>query len=142
MVYQCKHFLIEELVPRETFKKHGEKCWMLFDDRLLRALDFLRDQFGTIIINTWKVGGVWEYRGWRPPDYGMCAPLSQHFFGRAADMNFSAHSASSVRTWLQLNYKTVLAPKGCVIKRVENDTSWLHIDVGNNDSDDIKYFNP
>lgn len=142
MAYQCKHFLIEELVPREAFQKHGEKCWMLFDERLLHTLDFLRDQFGPAIINTWKNGGVWQYRGWRPPEYTLCAPLSQHFFGRAADMNFNLCTASSVRTWLQLNYKTVLEPKGCVIKRIENNTSWLHVDVGNTNSNGIVYFNP
>jgi hypothetical protein len=146
MVYQCKHFLIEELVPRETFKKHGDKCWLLFDNRLLYALDCLRDQFGQIVINTWNTGGVYQYRGWRPADVGFGASLSQHFFGRAADMNFVKNSdfptAESVRTWLKANYKTVLEPKGCVIKRVENITSWLHIDVGNTVSDEIVFFNP
>jgi hypothetical protein len=115
---------------------------MLFDQRLLFTLDCLREQFGLAIVNNWMNGGVWEYRGWRPPEYKLCAPLSQHYFGRAVDMNFREHSASSVRNWLQVNYKTELESKRYIIRRIERDTSWLHIDVGNSVSADIEYFNP
>lgn len=143
-MYQCQNFTIEELVPKATYTKYGAKCWLLFDDRLLFALDCLRGQFGLTTINTWINGGVWEYRGWRPPEYvNKKAPLSQHFFGRAADMNFRNHSAESVREWLKLHYRIeLLGQRGCVIKRIENGTSWLHIDVGNTDSSDILFFDP
>ena len=129
MIYIPKYFKIYELLPPyfyESNKHRGDALWYIFDNRLLLTLDQLRETFGKMYINNWYWGGNRQYSGWRPFDY-KGAYLSQHKFGRAADIIFNKHDAESVRQWIIKNSKFKY------ITGMELGVSWLHIDVRNYD---------
>lgn len=146
-MYKCKHFTIKELVTPQMYSAWGERCWSLFDDRLLRTLDALRERFGSCVINDWAWGGSFKYSGFRDElFYGSVekylASRSQHKYGRAADCKFKHHSANDVR-------KYVLEHPGefpditfieCSPLADGSAMTWFHFDVRN--GDDIVCWSP
>jgi hypothetical protein len=128
--YQCRHFQIQELVPRamfERFRDVQELLWMAFDQRLLWAADALRDHFGVCSVNTWVIGGEQDQCGLRMVDSPVGTALSQHRFGRALDLHFKTATPDEVR-------KEILKSQWPYITRIERDTpTWVHVDVGNHD---------
>ena len=143
VTYQPKHFEIREVLPEDFYyanvSKYGAYLWTMFDERILMAADMLRDRYGSMICNDWAWGGPINYRGWRPFDYGEGAPLSQHKFGRALDLVPLEVSAEEIREDMSRNNTVKFWG---YIKRVENDTAWLHIDCANTGRDEILFFNP
>lgn len=126
-MFKPKYFEIYELLPPyfyEENKDRGDALWYMFDNRLLITLDELRKTFGKMYINNWYWGGNRQYSGWRPFDY-KGAFLSQHKFGRAADIIFEEHKAENVRNWIIENHSFQH------ITGMELDVPWLHIDVRN-----------
>ena len=67
-MYKCKYFKAYELVPEKLYKLRGEKALELLDRELLVALDYVREKLGKVTVNTWKSGGVFQYRGIRTPE--------------------------------------------------------------------------
>ncbi len=130
-MYIPKHFTAKELVDHNTYQKYsyrGDK-WMLkvlFDDRILRVIDVIRDEFGPMTINDWSWGGSNQYRGWRSPGCNIGAELSQHKFGRAVDMIPKECEADKIREVLIHDYQAI---KYMDIGGIEMGISWLHIDV-------------
>ena len=118
----------------------GQRCWTLFNDRLLRLIDSLRDQLGSCVINDWSWGGKFKYSGIRDEHfYGTTAKYlasrSQHKYGRAVDMKFKQVSAQVVRKYI-IEHQAQFAD----IKFVECgplqhgvDMNWVYIDVRNED---------
>jgi len=100
-----KHFALSELIPPQLFnQRNGDPIlWLVLDERLLITLDRLRERYGRMIINNWRAGGVRRESGLREMSSTTGAPLSQHRFGRAADVLFmavgngDAHSPEIVR---------------------------------------------
>jgi len=137
MIYQCQHFKIEELVPKDIFEAHNHeqhKLWLLFDQRVLITLDRLRSRYGKLVANDWLWGGRNQYRGWRPWALSTGAPFSQHKFGRAADSKPIEVTAEEIRQDLRSMDKAGLPPYGTVlefIKCIEVDVPWLHFDTRN-----------
>jgi hypothetical protein len=134
-MYKCKYFKLHELVPSEIYHRYGDRAWEFLDDRLLMAIDNLRDHFGKMTINNWFWGGDREWSGLRTPDSPYYSPTSQHTFGRAADCLFDGYSADYARKTilknpLEFNY----------INAMEMGVDWLHIDVRN--CKRIKQFTP
>ena len=136
-MYKPKFFTLEELVPTYVFAQRGEDAWLALDDRLLLCLDALRYEFGPIIINTWHRPSLWAKFGRRDQSGLRTAAfydtatkfkrsLSQHKYGRAADMLFVETEVEHVRS-------TILdqPDRFPFIHGVELNTSWLHIDCGN-----------
>lgn len=87
--YTPKYFTPRELLPQDIESDN----WMyVFDHRLLRSLDAIREEFGAIIVNNYPLTGAFkgelQYRGWRPPGCDVGAEFSQHRFGRGLDFNF------------------------------------------------------
>lgn len=137
MRYKCQHFEIYELVDKETYNKYGEFAWSFLDDRLLRMIDFLREEFGKATINDWYWGGTNENRGLRSPTSTVGAKYSQHKFGRAADILFDGVTAEEVRQFLKdvWTFNESHHEFGSVVKiTLEDGVGWLHIDVRNNDN--------
>ena len=130
MTYRCRYFSLHELLPPDVYYARGEMGWQLLDERLLRAIDALRDRYGPMIVNNWRWGGNRQWSGLRTPDSPYYSPYSQHTFGRAADCLFSETTAQEVRREI-LDYPDDDAHK--LIQSVELDVSWLHIDVRNCD---------
>lgn len=139
-MYKCKHFKIYELVPPSLYNKFGEKCWQLFDERLLMTLDAMRERFGSCTINDWKWGGIFSHSGLRDETfYGTVEKYltsrSQHKYGRAADCKFKDYTAQEVRAII-LQEKE----KFPYISFIETGPlkggkpmTWVHIDVRNSD---------
>lgn len=135
VTYKCKHFKIHELVPPQVYKDRGEKAWELMDLRLLISIDKLRDEYGQATINNYEFGGNREWSGLRTPASPYYSPYSQHTFGRAADIIFKDHSAEDIRKDI------ALFPEDYpLINCIEEDVSWLHVDVRN--CQRIKWFKP
>ena len=134
----CKHFAFEELFPRlmiGTMSK--EQLRALMDRRILIAADYLRDRFGSCMINDWMFGGTRELCGYRPANCGVGAKNSQHMHGRAIDAHFRDITAYEIRAQMRLDPEQFLAAG---ITRVEDDVSWLHVDCAATTNSSQIYF--
>ena len=132
MIYKCKYFKIEELVPKSLFKQYEKetwKLWALFDDRILREADRLREQYGRCYINNWLWGGKLNNCGYREQNSGVGSNFSQHCFGRALDLHFVDWDIEEIRHSVITD--CISNPKKYPIRGVELNVSWLHIDVRN-----------
>ena len=127
---QPKHFRIEELVSKALFNQYRTKqhyLWGLFDNRLLITLDRLRERYGKCTINNWLWNGSFEFSGFREPACKIGASLSQHRFGRGADLKFADISPAAIRKDIKENPND---PTFEYITCVELDTpTWLLVDT-------------
>lgn len=127
-LYKCKHFSIEELVPKMLFDiLHEDVLWGMFDQELLKAADWLRERYGPATINNWKWAGAFSQSGIRTKDSNFYSEGSMHSVGRALDMKFKNISAEAIRADLKaMNARGDMIPYIC---RMEDGVSWCHIDV-------------
>ena len=142
--FEPKHFRIEELVSPVVDNEYGESAIMLFDDRILRSADAIRDYFGKpVTINNWASGGNRRYSGYRSDgDIASmrrlgthCAKMSQHRFGRALDLIVGDIPAEEVRS-------AIIADRALFpgITRMEGGVDWVHIDCAPIAGDGIVIF--
>jgi len=134
-MYQCKHFIIQELVPPHIYHKRGDKAWELLDAKALRMLDAVRERFGVTTVNNWHLGRDREWSGLRTADSPYFSATSQHTFGRAFDCIFNGVSAEDARRYILAH-----SDEFPFITSMELGTSWLHFDVRNCDA--VKTFYP
>ncbi|WP_035105521.1 peptidase M15 [Desulfohalovibrio reitneri] len=132
--HRPRHFAIEELVPPEFLREYTERIlWGLLDSRLLWTIDALRDIYGPLVANTWHGGGEHAYRGLRPHDCHVGAPLSDHKYGRAVDL-VPVHATSEQ---MREDIRRDAHPEAFQhLTVVELDTHWLHIGFRNIDNSD------
>jgi hypothetical protein len=130
-VYIPTHFKAVELVPKALYQKYKSRgdnwFWQtIFDERLLIVIDAIRTSFGSMTINDWSWQGSNQYRGFRPPNCGVGATLSQHRFGRAADLIPKDIHPDEIRDHIIAHqHETIWSLVGAL----EMDISWLHVDV-------------
>ena len=155
--YEPENFSLYEFFPQkfheEVFPIYGNRMWTIFDERIKRAAQAIRELHGKMLCNTWwspalvSAYGHYESRGYRPHDdddvrkkecpiYGN---ISQHRFGRALDMVPLETTAEEVRKHMRENPDH---PAYVGITRVENtlkgkSISWLHIDSADTGEDRI-----
>jgi hypothetical protein len=134
-MYKARYFVIQELVPRSVFVGRGEKAWSLLDDRALRTLDAIREEFGVTVVNTWHRDGDREWSGLRTPNSPYHRIYSQHSYGRAFDCIFPEHPSEDVRAYILAHPRQFPHIRG-----VERGVSWLHFDVGNRPGENINVF--
>ena len=139
-----KYFGIKELVCPHVYERWGERAWQFLDERLLANLEFIREGIGKpIVVNNWAQGGQYSQRGLR---CNCCilviektdlrkVYLSQHIFGKAVDFNVVGMDAESVRKWIKAHAKEL--PYPC---RLEENVSWVHLDVMNNTKEKVVEF--
>lgn len=128
MSYRPKHFRIEELVSPELYEVvHEDALWQIFDPNLLKALDWLRERYGIIIVNDWVYGGGRRYSGLRGKHSPYYSPTSMHSVGKAADCIPKYINPHEVRE----DFRKMIAAGEEIpyITRVEDDVDWLHIDT-------------
>ena len=112
---------------------HEDVLWGMFDENLLRGIDWLRDKFGPITIN----GGSYTQSGLRTKGSSYYSEGSMHSVGKAADLKFKNHTPSEVRQKLKLMESIPY------ISRIENGTeTWLHVDTKPTDQGRLYFFNP
>ena len=144
-MYKPDHFGIKELVPKDIYNKYKQKgdtflFQVIFDNRLLRVIDEIRKKFGSMTINDWSWGGTNQYRGFRPPGCSVGAKLSQHRFGRAADLIPKNITSGEIRQEIIKDQNSGIWK---LVGGLEMNISWLHVDVrARTDSDKINLFYP
>ncbi|CAL9991924.1 hypothetical protein VPHK567_0346 [Vibrio phage K567] len=138
-MYKCKYFEIYELVTPQMYEAWGEKCWQLFDERVLITLDALRKKFGSCVVNDWKWGGRFDDSGFRDVHFyssvdAYLKSRSQHKYGRAVDAKFKV-PAHEVRKYILENPDEFPHVKFIEVGPLKDgsDMSWVHIDVRNGD---------
>jgi len=139
-MYKCKYFTIQELVPPETYEVYGERLWYYFDQNVLKAMDMLRQYFGPCTVNNWSynhTGETFRYRGYRPYTYSGGSPLSAHRCFKAADSHFKNAHPQEVR-----DYPIESNGLAGIVKRIEDDVNWVHIDTIDFGSDELIVFKP
>ena len=142
---KSKHFIIQELVPPETYKAMGEQAWQLIDEPMITLLDALREHFGKpIIINNWHTGGPYRYRGFRPKGCKEGLPTSQHYTKpiNAVDFDVLGLTDAEVKAEI-LKHEAKFMALG--ITRMESGkvaSTWTHIDRKRTGWKTIKVFMP
>lgn len=132
-MYYCKYFGIKELVtPQlyEMFKYNEDVLWRMFHENTLRGVDWLRERYGVMYINTWSLSssiqnayGLRTESGIRHFGCQYYSKGSMHSVGGAIDALFANITAQDARKDLEL---LKYVPYW---KRLERGVSWLHADI-------------
>lgn len=136
-MYISKYFSLQELLPDELYHSLPDNIgWILFDDRILKLADDIREIYGKCTIN----GNGLENCGFRISP--IFAKFSQHLYGRALDIHILEIENKNLEHDLKIEEynkvrKYLMKLDEFKDARFENNISWLHIDVGNSD---IKLF--
>jgi uncharacterized protein YcbK (DUF882 family) len=135
--YVPKYFAVQELVPPQIYKARGVHAITVFDARILYSLDQIREHYGAKIrVNDWHQGGQFTQRGFRTAQQ-VGAELSQHRFGRAVDFDIAGVTAEEFRSDVRTGK---LSCRLTYVTRIEDDTSWIHIDCASVPGTDIVFF--
>ena len=132
--YIPEHFTVRELVSPKIYADRGEKALELIDVRILLILDCLRESLDRpITVNSWSWGGHYSQSGIRDVEFYGSADkylqsYSQHKYGRGVDFRVKGMESEDVRRYIYDN-----KDKGALkyITFVEEDISWVHVDVRN-----------
>ena len=100
--YYPKHFILQELIDKETWLKYGKKAWEFLDPRMLYSLDGIwelvnQDDRRSVYVNTWYWNGERQWSGFRPCNCSIGAENSPHRRGCAYDLIVSGMEAEDVR---------------------------------------------
>lgn len=147
MQYRCKYFKIKELVNPAFLITNENILWRLFDERLLKGADKIREKFGPCTVNA---DGLTDC-GLRQFGSKTGARYSAHCFGRALDLHIRTieQAAAKIKDPVERK-KFKIAEYNKVREQLmvnhefdwlsfENGISWLHISVENRDN---RLFNP
>jgi len=141
-MYKCKHFVIKELVNPDLLKQIGEEtAWKLFDDRLLKCADMIREKYGACTVNA---NGLVDC-GLRDPQSKTGAKYSMHKIGRALDLHirsielqYAGKKDGKIAQYNRVREQLMMLSQFDVLS-FEYNISWLHIDTGNRKN---RLFNP
>lgn len=145
-MYKCKYFKISELVHPDLLKQHGEsKCWMFFDERLLRFIDWVREKYGPIIINNSSLKDC----GARAMDCSTGASLSAHKMWRAFDLHicsientYGTNKTTKANAYKKVREEILKYPEWYFVNFETTSGSspiwWLHCDSYNRTAREFK----
>lgn len=134
ILYKPQNFVLSELMPKKVIDIYGNKAWEFLDERMLRNLQFFRDNLGAIKVNS-------------PTQQFRCFDnefrkngFSQHNHGRAVDCTFKNYTSEQVREWISKleNYSRLPEPNIWV----EKGTPHFHFDVRFSEKKGVYFFNP
>ena len=135
MQYKPKYFTLKELVNPKIFAMTADYVlWQLFDPRLLKAADYIREKYGVCFVNT--SDGVLTDCGLRAVDSPTGAKYSAHKYGRALDLHIKSiedkklSKAEKIKAYDNVRLE-LLADKELGFLNYENGISWLHVDSYN-----------
>ena len=145
-MYKCKYFKISELVHPDLLKQHGEdRCWLFFDERLLRFIDWAREKWGAILIN----GSGLKDCGARKIESNTGAGMSAHKFWRAFDLHimdierrYGSDKTKKANEYAKIRKEILNHPEWPFIC-METHTNgkaiwWLHVDTYNRPAREFK----
>lgn len=131
-----KYFNVDELVSKEVYELLGDNAIKLIDTRLLKVIEEIRELLGVpLICNNWMHGGSRNNCGYRDLNCTIGASKSAHKDGMAADLISVKMSAADMRKKILANKDKISYPI-----RIEDDVTWLHVDVRNTKNDSIYLF--
>ncbi len=133
--YIPTHFHLYELVDPGSFGIHGNALWRVFDPRILKGADVLRERYGRLIVNDWYWSGQCQWSGFRPPLCSVGADLSQHRFGRGLDLHPEEVTPEEIRQDLITHPEIVRVDGIWLITALEMGVGWVHGDCRNHDVD-------
>lgn len=122
----AKNLFLDEYIPKSLYLKYEKSTHILIgllDNRLVKADQMLRDEFGVVTINNWWNGGDRNWSGLRTSESSDFSPTSQHSYGRASDKLFANTPAEIVRQYIEQNWQIL------GITCIEINVSWVHSDV-------------
>lgn len=148
---KTKHFLIEELVCPDVFKRDGQAAFRYFRPVALDFLDWMREKLDRPVhVNDWKWGGRYSQRGLR---CNLCKLvslknklyMSAHILGAGIDFNVSGMTPDEVRDWIVDNIADFFLefPDYTYAIRLEDSAfapTWVHIDFYEHDGPGIVLF--
>lgn len=134
--YRPKNFILQELVSKAIYEKYGERAWQFLDVRMLKNLQWLRENIGSMTVNNWYWGGNRQYSGFDACEYRKDG-TSQHNHGRACDSISKYMTAQQVRDFVKENGHKAPYPNIWV----ENSVDWFHMDVRASDKVGVYFFN-
>lgn len=128
-MYKPKYFVIKELVNPSILKKVPESIlWQMFDDRLLKCADLIREKYGSCTVNA---SGLTDC-GLRDWTSKTGAKYSAHKFGRALDIHiktielkYVGNKAEKTKAYEKIR-EELLKDKRFDCLNFERDVSWLH----------------
>lgn len=140
--YKPKYFTIQELVNPTLLKQIGEEtAWKLFDERLLKMADKIREKYGACTVN----GGGLVDCGLRDINSATGAKYSAHKLGRALDLHvvsiekkWGNKKEGKIADYNRLREQLMLDTTFNILN-FENNISWLHVDTLNRKN---RLFNP
>ena len=140
--YKTKYFKIGELVNPTLLAQVGEEtAWKLFDDRLLRMADKIREKYGPCTVN----GSGLVDCGLRDINSTTGAKYSAHKLGRALDLHivsiekkWGTNKAAKTEDYNRVREQLMVNPSFDILN-FENNISWLHVDTYNRKN---RLFNP
>ena len=162
LAYKPRYFSPDELVPKSVFdaaqafanllfpKDETARdtlveyvVFSLFEPKLLESLDWLRDRYGPCRVNNWAVGGENQFRGLRMEASQHYSPTSMHSLKPdrlvgAADCSFKV-SAEYIRR--DIKEREANGEK-FPFTRIEDDVSWIHVDVKPTGLKEVYFFKP
>jgi len=123
------NFYLDEFICPELYNEWGERSLKFVDIRIVHACQLLRDITGrAVVVNNWLTGGSYRYSGVRPFDYGLGSELSQHKFGRAADVKVGYHHPQEVHRTIMEHEPEFLALGITTLEKVQYTPTWTHLD--------------
>jgi hypothetical protein len=145
--YRCKYFKIKELVHPSFLGTNENILWRLFDERVLKGADRIRELYGACTVNA---DGLTDC-GLRKMDSKTGAVFSAHKFGRGLDLHIRTIEQAAakikdpverkkfkIKEYNKVRERLMLMPEFDYLV-FENGISWLHIAVENRDD---RLFNP
>lgn len=124
-----KDFELQEFVCKEIWDKWHDKSLWFVDRRIIDIVQHLREKTGKpITINNWHTNGNYNESGLRRFDTKTGGSMSQHKFGRAADVKVKDMKPAEVLVLIKANW-TGFKWKGLTtIEDVKFTPTWLHLD--------------
>lgn len=123
-------FIIQEFVPPNVYESFGNKSIWFIDIRVVHICQFLRDYFDKeLTINDWNWGGSYINSGFRLENTTIGVSMSQHKYGRAADIKIQGISIPEIKSVIESNYIELRRLGLTTLEKIERTPTWLHFDV-------------
>jgi hypothetical protein len=124
------NFRIEEFVPQIVFEKWGERSIWFVDPSVIIIAQFIRRRFNKpVTLNNWHANGLLQNRGFRTAETHVGAAMSQHRFGRAADVSVTGINPHDLADDIRTNFAEYNAIGLTTIEDPNHTPTWLHYDV-------------
>lgn len=139
-----ENFYLDEFVCPEIYSLGYDRSIQQLDMRIVLAVQFIRENIGVPVhLNNWWNGGKLDERGLRTMTTRTGAKMSQHKYGRAADISADGLTPAQLLTFIK-EHESMFIENGWITtyENIEFTKTWLHIDCRNTLKDSFLQVNP